>query len=79
MMLAGTEEVCTPTTSPGRFVAAAIWSRSRAEVLLASTGALLHRGVEPGEDLFLQVEVLVDRFDHDVRVGDRVRSPAPPQ
>ena len=65
----------SPTNWSGRWVNMAIWVMVSDEVLLAKMRLRLHRLVEGGEGLPLLVQVLDDRLDHDVAVGERRRGP----
>jgi hypothetical protein len=65
--LAGLKK-CVPITSCGRFVAAAIWSTSSVEVLVARIAPASSPRRASGEDLLLDAHVLEHRLDHDVGV-----------
>ena len=61
-----------PTTRSGccRFSAIAVTDSE--EVLVSSTQVSDDDGLDLGEDLLLDLEVLEDGLDHDVGVGERV-------
>ena len=70
-----------PTTRPAVDVAAAISVTESAEVLVARTASGTADPLELGEELPLRLELLDDRLDHEVAVGEvaelgRQREPA---
>ena len=60
---------CMPTTRSGRVVAAAISVTESAEVFVARIASGAADPVELGEELPLRAELLDDRLDHEVAVG----------
>ena len=61
---------CMPTTRSGERVADAISVTESADVFVASTASGLQIALELGEELLLRRELLDDRLDHEVAVGE---------
>ena len=61
----------TPHTRSGRSVTIASSTTGSVDVLVARMASSLHREVELAEQLLLHVEVLDDRLEHEVAVGQR--------
>ena len=62
---------CMPTTRSGVETAPAISVTDSADVFVASTASAPADLLERGEQLLLRRELLDDRLDHDVAVGER--------